>query len=181
MLFGLIAFFRPGITVTVLVLFFGAYALVDGVFAVVAGIRGAGGRRWVLIVEGVLGVLAGIIAFVRPGITALVLLYIIVFWAIFTGIAEIVAAIQLRREIVGEWALILGGVLSVIFGLILVFLPGGCSRWCGSSPSTRSCSGYRPRRELRGARSRPPKRAWRRAGVRQTPHGMTTAIEYTRR
>jgi uncharacterized membrane protein HdeD (DUF308 family) len=83
-----------------------------------------GGRRWVLIVEGVLGVLAGIVALVWLGLTALVLLYIIAFWAIFTGIAEIVAATQLGREIVGEWALILGGILSVIFGLILAFLPG---------------------------------------------------------
>jgi len=75
-------------------------------------------------VEGVLGVVAGIVALGWPGITALVLLYIIAFWATFTGIAEIIAAVALRREIEGEWALILGGVLSVIFGLILVFLPG---------------------------------------------------------
>ena len=123
-LFGLIALFLPGMTLTVLVLVFGAYALVEGVFAVVAGIRGTGGRRWVLIIEGVLGVLAGIVALVWPGITALVLLYVIAFWAIFTGIAEVVAAIALRREIAGEWALILGGVLSVIFGIILAILPG---------------------------------------------------------
>jgi len=76
-LFGLIALFLPGMTLTVLVLVFGAYALVDGLFAVVSGIRGSGGsRRWVLIVEGVLGVLAGIVALVWPGITALVLLYV---------------------------------------------------------------------------------------------------------
>ena len=104
---------------------FGAYALVDGVFAVVAGIRGAGGgRRWVLLIEGVLGILAGIVALLWPAITTLALLYVIAFWAIFTGIAEIVAAVALRREIAGEWALILGGVLSVIFGLILAVLPG---------------------------------------------------------
>jgi uncharacterized membrane protein HdeD (DUF308 family) len=109
----------------VLVILFGAYALVDGVFAVVAGIRGAGGgRRWVLLIEGVLGVLAGIVALLWPAITTLALLYVIAFWAIFTGIAEIVAAVALRREIAGEWALILGGVLSVIFGLILAVLPG---------------------------------------------------------
>jgi uncharacterized membrane protein HdeD (DUF308 family) len=123
-LFGLIALFLPGMTLTVLVLVFGAYALVDGVFAVVAGIRGAGGHRWVLIIEGVLGVLAGIVALLWPGITALVLLYVIAFWAIFTGIAEIAAAVALRRQIEGEWALILGGVLSVIFGIILAVLPG---------------------------------------------------------
>lgn len=107
-----------------LVLVFGAYALVDGVFAVVAGIRGVGGSRWVLFIEGVLGVLAGLVALLWPGITALVLLYVIAFWAIFTGVAEVVAAIALRREIEGEWALILGGILSVIFGIILAVLPG---------------------------------------------------------
>jgi uncharacterized membrane protein HdeD (DUF308 family) len=110
LLFGLLALFLPGITLFVLVLLFGAYALVDGVFAVVAGIRGAiGGRMWALIIEGVLGVLACILAFVWPGITALALLYVIAFWAIFTGVAEVVATISLRREIEGEWALIAGG------------------------------------------------------------------------
>lgn len=123
-LFGLIALFMPGITLAALVLVFGAYALVDGVFALVAGIRGTGGSRWVLIIEGVLGVLAGLVTFVWPGITALVLLYVIAIWAIFTGVAEIVTAIALRREIEGEWALILGGALSVIFGIILAVLPG---------------------------------------------------------
>jgi uncharacterized membrane protein HdeD (DUF308 family) len=115
----------PGMTLWVLVLLFGAYALVDGIFVVVAGIRGAGGsRRWVLIIEGMLSILAGIVALLWPGITALVLLYVIAFWAIFTGVAEIVAAVALRREIEGEWALIQGGVLSVIFGIILAVLPG---------------------------------------------------------
>jgi uncharacterized membrane protein HdeD (DUF308 family) len=123
-LFGLIALFLPGMTLTVLVLVFGAYALVDGVFAVVAGIRGVRGRRWVLIIEGVLGVLAGLVTLFLPGITALALLYVIAFWAIFTGVAESVAAVALRREIEGEWAMIVGGALSVIFGMILALLPG---------------------------------------------------------
>jgi uncharacterized membrane protein HdeD (DUF308 family) len=101
-LFGLIALFLPGMTLWVLVLVFGAYALVDGVFAVVAGIRGAGGRRWVLVIEGVLSVLASIVALVWPGITALALLYVIAFWAIFTGAVEIIAAVSLRREIEGS-------------------------------------------------------------------------------
>ena len=123
-LFGLIALFLPGLSLVVLILIFGAYALLDGIFAIVAGIRGGAGPRWLLIVEGVIGVLAGILAFVWPNITTLILLYVIAFWAIFTGIAEIGSDIALRREIKGEWALLLGGVLSIIFGILLAILPG---------------------------------------------------------
>src|SRR5215210_3058377 len=123
--FGLLAFLWPGITLWALILLFGAYMLVDGVFAIVAGVRAAGNeaRWWLLLVEGILGVLAGIVAFLWPGLTALALLYFIAAWAIVTGIFEIVGAIRLRREIEGEWALILGGTLSVLFGVLLVVIP----------------------------------------------------------
>jgi uncharacterized membrane protein HdeD (DUF308 family) len=123
-LFGLAALFWPGLTLLVLIVFFGAYALVDGGFAIVAGIRGSGGRRWLLLAEGVLSVLAGLIAFFWPDITALVLLYVIAAWAIFTGILKVVMAIWLRREIENEWLMVLSGVLSVLFGVILAVLPG---------------------------------------------------------
>jgi uncharacterized membrane protein HdeD (DUF308 family) len=124
-LFGLAALFWPGLTLLVLVTFFGAYALVDGIFALVAGLRGSEARRrWLLLAEGVLGVLAGLITFFWPGITALVLLYIIAFWAIFTGILEVMIAISLRREIENEWLMALSGVLSILFGLALAVLPG---------------------------------------------------------
>jgi uncharacterized membrane protein HdeD (DUF308 family) len=125
-LFGVLAFVWPGITLWALVLLFGAYMLVDGIFAIVAAVRGAGRetRWWLLLVEGVLGVLAGIVAFLWPDITALALLYLVAAWAIVTGVLQIVAAIRLRQEIEGEWALILGGILSVIFGLLLAVLPG---------------------------------------------------------
>ena len=124
--FGVLAFAWPGITLWALVLLFGAYMLVDGIFAIVAAVRVAGRERrwWLLLVEGVLGVLAGLVAFLWPGITALALLYLVAAWAIVTGILQIVGAIRLRREIEGEWALILGGVLSVIFGVLLAVLPG---------------------------------------------------------
>jgi uncharacterized membrane protein HdeD (DUF308 family) len=125
-LFGLAALLRPGIALGALILLFGAYALVDGVFAIVGVFRGtrSGTPRWLLLVEGVAGILAGIIAFIYPGLTAIALLYLVAAWAIVTGLAEIATAIRLRQEIQGEWALILGGILSVLFGVLLAVLPG---------------------------------------------------------
>jgi uncharacterized membrane protein HdeD (DUF308 family) len=120
-LFGLAALLRPGIALQALILLFGAYVLVDGVFSVVGvfgGTRG-GTPRWLLLVEGVASILAGLIAFVFPILTAVFLLYLIAAWAIVTGIAEIATAIRLRKEIQGEWALIVGGILSVLFGVLL--------------------------------------------------------------
>jgi uncharacterized membrane protein HdeD (DUF308 family) len=123
-IFGLAALLWPGPTLYVLIIFFGAYALVDGLFAIAAGIRGTGRRRWLLLAEGVLGVLAGLVAFFYPDITALVLLYVIAFWAIFTGVLKIVMSISLRREIENEWLMGLSGVVSVLFGVVLAALPG---------------------------------------------------------
>jgi uncharacterized membrane protein HdeD (DUF308 family) len=123
-LFGILAFVWPGMTLAVLVLLFGAYALVDGVLAIVAAIRGDVQHRITLLLEGIVGVLAGLAAFVLPGVTALVLLYIIAFWAIVTGVLEIVAAIRVRRAIANELGLIIGGVLSVLFGIVLIVAPG---------------------------------------------------------
>ena len=123
-LFGLAALLRPDIALEALILLFGAYALVDGVFAIVGvfgGTRG-GTPRWLLLIEGIAGILAGIIAFVLPGLTAVVLLYLIAAWAVVTGIFEIATAIRLRQEIRGEWALIIGGALSVLFGVILAVI-----------------------------------------------------------
>jgi uncharacterized membrane protein HdeD (DUF308 family) len=120
-LFGLAALLRPDIALQALILLFGAYALVDGVFSIVGvfgGTRG-GTPRWLLLIEGVAGILAGVIAFVAPALTAILLLYLIAAWAIVTGISEIAMAIRLRREISGEWALIVGGAFSVLFGVIL--------------------------------------------------------------
>jgi uncharacterized membrane protein HdeD (DUF308 family) len=126
-LFGILALIWPGVTVVVLVALFGAYALVDGILALgsaaFGGTRAAGRRGW-LILEGVVGVITGIITFAWPGVTALALLWIIAFWAIVTGVLEIIAAIRLRREMEGEWMLILSGALSVVFGLLLAIWPG---------------------------------------------------------
>ncbi|SRR5579883_716814 len=124
--FGIAAFVVPNITLVVLVALFGAYALVDGLFAVVAAVQAAErhARWWPLLVEGAAGILLGVLTFVWPGLTALLLLYLIATWAILTGIAEIVAALRLRREIAGEWLLGLSGVLSLLFGLLLIAFPG---------------------------------------------------------
>lgn len=124
-LFGLIALLMPGVTLAVLVLLFGAYAVVDGIFAIISGIRAAGKRErwWPFAIEGLLDLFVGVVAFVMPLETALALLYVVGFWAIVTGILRIVAAVWLRKEIEGEWLLILNGVFAVIFGVVLVALP----------------------------------------------------------
>jgi uncharacterized membrane protein HdeD (DUF308 family) len=125
-LFGIAAFVWPGLTLAVLVILFGAYAVVDGIFAIIAGISGRNEyeRWWLLIIEGILGIVAGVLTFMWPDITALVLLYFIAAWAILTGIFEIAAAIRLRKYIEGEWLLALAGIASVIFGVLLVIFPG---------------------------------------------------------
>ncbi len=125
-LFGLLALFLPGITLAALVLVWGAYALVDGVFALIAGwrIRDQDKPLWPLVLVGITGLAAGIVTFLWPGVTALVLLYIIAFWAIVAGVFQIVAAIRFRKEIQNEWLHGLSGLISLLFGLMLVIQPG---------------------------------------------------------
>lgn len=124
-LFGLMAFAWPQITLEVLVLLYGAFALVDGCFALVAAILGHQTRRnwWPLLVEGVAGIGIGLITLLWPGVTALVLVYLIAAWALATGVFKILAAIRLRRELEGEWWLALSGVFSIVFGVILIVAP----------------------------------------------------------
>jgi uncharacterized membrane protein HdeD (DUF308 family) len=121
-LFGVLLFVWPAAGLAVLVALFGAYALVDGVFALISAFR-AGERWWGFALEGIVGIAAGVLTFLWPDITAIVLLYLIAFWAIATGVFEIMAAIRLRREIDDEWLLGLVGVLSILFGAYLVFFP----------------------------------------------------------
>jgi uncharacterized membrane protein HdeD (DUF308 family) len=125
-IFGILALLVPKLTLIVLIAFFGAYALIDGVIALFLAIRGREyNRNWGwLLVEGIAGILIGILTFRWPGVTALVLLAFIAVWAIVTGIMEIFGAIELRRVINNEWLLILSGVASVLFGLILLVFPG---------------------------------------------------------
>jgi uncharacterized membrane protein HdeD (DUF308 family) len=124
-IFGVLAFMWPGLTLFTLVIFWGAFALVDGVLALAAAVMGGNPMpRWWLGIVGIAGVLAGILTFAWPGITALLLLVFIATWAIVLGVFEIAGAIRLRKEIEGEWLLILNGALSVLFGLVLLWRPG---------------------------------------------------------
>jgi uncharacterized membrane protein HdeD (DUF308 family) len=122
-LFGLLTFLLPGITLATLILLFGAYSLVDGIFNVAAFFRLAA-NHWALLIEGVIGILVGVVTFAWPAITAIVLLYIIAFWAIFTGIFELIAGIHLRKVVASEWLPLLIGVLSLLFGFLILFSPG---------------------------------------------------------
>lgn len=124
-LFGLITFFAPGISLAALVLLFGAYAFADGVLAIVTAVRRRGADRWwLLLLEGLAGIAAGIVTLLWPGITAIALLYVIAAWALVTGVFEMAAAIRLRKVITGEWLLALSGVLSIALGVLLVLWPG---------------------------------------------------------
>jgi len=124
-IFGLLAFFWPGATGFALVILFGAYALVDGIFALIGAIRAAESHeRWIaLAVEGIIGLIIAAITFFTPGITAIALYWLIATWAVLTGILEIVAAVRLRQLVRNELLLILGGVLSIAFGVLLVIYP----------------------------------------------------------
>ena len=125
--FGILALVWPGPTLAVLVLLFGAYAFVDGVTMLVALARGdvlARRHKWATALMGALGIIASIVALVWPGMTALTLLYLVAIWAISTGFLQIVAAIEFRREIDGEGWMVLGGILSIVFGGLLVAFPG---------------------------------------------------------
>jgi uncharacterized membrane protein HdeD (DUF308 family) len=125
-LFGLAAFIWPEITLTALVILYGAYALVDGLFSVFAAIAGrtAVRRWWALLLQGLSGVAIGVLAFVWPQITALALVFLIAARAFVVGLFEIVLAIWLRQELKIEWFLILSGIVSLVFGLALAIAPG---------------------------------------------------------
>jgi len=124
--FGILALVWPGITLLALVFLFAAYALVDGVLALIRGFRrGGDGDRpdWWRVARGVVGIAAGVIAFAMPDITAYVLLILIAAWAIVSGAIELVAAYQLRDVIRGEWLLALDGAVAILFGIALVVFP----------------------------------------------------------
>jgi len=124
-IFGVLSFMWPGITLLTLVLFWGAFALVDGVLALGHAIMGGGvAPRWWLALVGLAGLAAGIVTFMNPGLTTVVLLYFVAGWAIALGVFQIVGAIQLRKQIENEWTLILSGVVSLLIGILLIVRPG---------------------------------------------------------
>jgi uncharacterized membrane protein HdeD (DUF308 family) len=125
MLFGIITFVSPGISLAALVLLFGAYAFADGVLSIVSAVRRRGADRWWhLLLQGIVGVGAGVVTLLLPGITALALLFVIAAWALVGGALQVAAAIRLRKVITGEWLLALSGVLSIALGVLLVAFPG---------------------------------------------------------
>ena len=135
-LFALIAFIKPGITAEIVILLFGAYALVDGIFALVAALRAAQhhGRSGGLLLEGILNIVIAIIVFVWPGPALVALIYLIAIWAIVTGVALVAAGLALIR-LSGEWLLVVCGALSILLGLILFVQPAvgvvALSWWLG--------------------------------------------------
>lgn len=125
LIFGVLCFVLPEGALTALVLVFGAYALANGIFAVVGALKASRRHRrwWWVLLEGIVSIIAGLLVFMWPGITALILLYLIAFWAIITGGFEIGTAIQLRKEIDGEWLLALSGIASILLGAVLLIYP----------------------------------------------------------
>jgi uncharacterized membrane protein HdeD (DUF308 family) len=122
-LFGLAALLLPLDTLAAVGRLFGAYAILEGALVFSTGVRGTR-YKGILITEGAFGIVAGLVALAWPAVTALMLLYVVAAWAFLTGVLEILAAVLLRREIEGEWALFLVGVLSAALGVAMAVLPG---------------------------------------------------------
>lgn len=126
LLFGVAAFLLPGVTLATLVLLFAGFAFADGVFEVFHALRVRTNHEnwWLLLLEGLLGILFGVLTFQSPEITTLLLLMYIAAWAMVSGILRIIEAFHLRREIEGEWLLALGGIVSLAFGIMMIARPG---------------------------------------------------------
>ena len=123
--FGLFTWSQPGISLATLIMLFGAFAMADGIFGVWSAFTGRDHHEhwWVLLFEGLIGMGAGLIALFAPAAATLALLFIVATWAIVRGVLQIIVAIRLRKEIEGEWLLVLGGLVSVVFGGFLITHP----------------------------------------------------------
>jgi len=166
-LFGILTFLLPGMALLTLVFLFGFYAISDGVFSIIAAFRRTGADQepwWALLISGVLGIVAGAIAFFLPPVAAMALLYLIAAWAVVTGVMSIAAAIRLRKHIEGEWVLVLSGVLSLLFGIFVVVFPGAGALalllWIGAYVFVMGIMlivlGFRLRSFVRAAEHAPP-------------------------
>ena len=125
-LFGVLAFAEPATIGFALILIFAVYAFVSGIAALVSAARGARARepRWgTVLLEGLLYIVAGAVAVLWPGSTAVAFLWVLAFWAIFSGVLEVATAIRLRHFIEREWSLGLAGAVSILFGLVMLFRP----------------------------------------------------------
>ena len=124
-LFGVFALVWPGATIVALTIFFGCYLLADGIFAVAAGLVTSGeySRWWTLVLEGLAGIILGLLTLVLPAMTAQAVVYLIGAWAVVTGVLELSSAIQLRRQIANEIVMILSGLISIILGIMLFAFP----------------------------------------------------------
>ena len=180
-LFGILTFIWPGVSLYTLVLLFGVWAVVNGGFIVAAGVRAARGeQRWGwLVFEGVASIAAGVLAFIWPDITALALLILIAAWALVSGVAEIATAIRLRKYIRGEWLLALTGVLSIAFGVLLLLFPASGALavvlWIGAYAivfgALMVALGFRLRSWRRDFERRVPSRGHPGAGLTGEPIG----------
>lgn len=121
--FGLLVFLWPGLSIAVFVLFFGTFAFVDGLLMLLQSVTVKDGKWWARLIHGILGIAVGAAVFIWPGLTALVLLYIIAFYLIVGGIFQAIAAFEMRKSIKGELLLIASGILSVIVGVLMVLHP----------------------------------------------------------
>ena len=126
--FGLYALFVPGLALAAIIMAFGVVVLLGGILAIVAGVRRRAEHQpsWAFIVEGIVCVAFGLLALIKPGATALAWLYLISGFAVVSGILHIVAGVELRKQVEGEWALILNGILTTVLGILMVLLP-----WAG--------------------------------------------------
>ena len=123
--FGIIAFTHPVMAIATLVLFFGAWVLIDGIFRIFGAIKHRGSDSdwaWQLVI-GLIGIIVGLLTFHAPQVTALALVIYIAAWALMIGASEIVMAVKLRHEIKGEWFLILMGLASIVFAVLLLWNP----------------------------------------------------------
>jgi uncharacterized membrane protein HdeD (DUF308 family) len=124
-LFGIAVIALPGLALLVAAAFIAAYLLIDGIIAVAVAIqeRNVASRWWILLIEGIIGIIVGILAFIWPGRTLLVVIYLIAIWAILTGIAELASAFMMGRSLAQEWMLAIGGIISIILGVLFFVDP----------------------------------------------------------